>query len=225
MIISRLIDKYETSYDDYIKTINRDLSHQQKYKKAYENSSYFDSLSKELKSQNYDNKFTNVLNTLESIKPHLINTICLLKDVMLDVKKATALSKQVNSFRTKVEQVFYKQSSISITIEEYLLRICFYLNFNLPEILYTLILIDRILNLGNIILCDQNIHKIVVISSLLTCKMLNDKVFSTENYCRIYGIPTNTLLELEVSALSILNFSVFVSEEDYNEYYKLLISY
>lgn len=217
----------EISYYKYKNSSNSNCVLIEDKLKSYSESkeNYYEVLSNQLKAQNYDNKFSRVIGILENIKPYISKAVALLKDVIVDNNSDTGFIKHVNSFRTEIEQVFDKKSSINISIEEYLFRICLYLDFSLPELLHTLILIDKITNIGNMILCDENIHKIIIVSSLLTCKMLNDKVLTTESYSKIYGVSKNTILELENSALNVLNYSVFVSEEDYKEYLQLLSYY
>lgn len=107
---------------------------------------------------------------------------------------------------------------INVSVEEYLERIVKLLELDTPEILYTLILLDRFLSSSELVLTKNNVHKLLLTCSYVSNKMLSDNVILDSYYSLVYGVSVSEIIYLENQFCLFLNFRIHVTEETYNEY-------
>eukprot|EP00299_Pterocystis_sp_00344_P017828 c8932_g1_i1.p1 GENE.c8932_g1_i1~~c8932_g1_i1.p1 ORF type:complete len:128 (+),score=19.40 c8932_g1_i1:3-386(+) len=63
--------------------------------------------------------------------------------------------------------------------------------------------------------CEQSIHKILAATLVIGAKFVDDKYYSNGYYAECTGVDVQELNLLELTVLTLLDFRVFVSEQDY----------
>lgn len=141
---------------------------------------------------------------------------------------------QVIDQNTKMEnysKIIQHQSKMSfstriipqISIEDYLDRIVFYTSCEESTLIISLIYIDRITSLGNIVLSQYNVHRLLFMSLLSSIKYNEDQIYKNNFYAKIAGITTTELSNIENEFIDQIKFNFFVSEEEYKQYYTYLL--
>lgn len=93
-----------------------------------------------------------------------------------------------------------------------------------------MIYIDRFIQSSSIIVNSLTIHRIlltryfqfivVIHSVVLAAKTYDDNFYTNTHYAKVGGIPVEELNYLELDFLFNINFSLYVSCEDYQRYHK-----
>lgn len=110
------------------------------------------------------------------------------------------------------------KASASLSTEAYISRVADLLDFSESELIYMLVLIDRITVKSNIMLTEKNIHKLILVSSYLTEKMLRDCICQQKYYEAVYGIPICDINKIESYCLQMLDYEAHVSYSRYLDY-------
>ena len=118
--------------------------------------------------------------------------------------------------------IYSQGEKAKISIVNYLQRIYKYLHPEDSTIIISLILIDRLCKIKNIVLTEDNIHKIICSSLLISIKYNEDHIYSYDYYALISGISKKELGKLEMAFLNDLNYNIFVNQEVYEKYYYYL---
>lgn len=105
-----------------------------------------------------------------------------------------------------------------ISFFEYLTRILKYCKLHLATVIFSLVYIDRLPD--NFILTDNNIHKIVLTSILLACKINEDIIHSNLYFSKVGGINLFDINLLENDLLNLIKFNLFVDDITFNKYMK-----
>lgn len=134
------------------------------------------------------------------------------------------ISEQKQVIQKKRKSHFNAVSAPSISIEDYLTRICTYSNPEVPTMICSLIYIDRLCSNGTIYLSKYNIHRILFTSILLALKYNEDEMYTLDYYASIAGVSKKELSKLEAEFLSIINFNLCVNGDEYTKYYNYLTS-
>ena len=124
--------------------------------------------------------------------------------------------------RLQSKMSFNSHSIPSISILEYLKRIQMYSKIESSTLICSLIYIDRLCNLGEIILTYYNIHRILFVAILISIKYNEDRYYENVYYAKIAGISSRELKNIEYDFLVIINFELFISEDEYLKYKKYL---
>ena len=101
-------------------------------------------------------------------------------------------------------------------------RIHKYANCSIECLILSLIYIDRLIQSGTIPVNSLTIHRVIITSVMLAIKFFDDAFFNNSFYARIGGIPTEELNSLELEFLKAINFSLLVTNDDYQKYYNEL---
>lgn len=136
------------------------------------------------------------------------------------LKQVISEQKQVKGNKRKSH--FNAVSVPSISIEDYLTRICTYASPEVPTMICALIYIDRLCSHDTIFLSKYNVHRILFTSIFLSLKYNEDEIYTFNYYAQIAGVSKRELSKLEAEFLSILNFNLCVSEDEYTKYYNYL---
>ncbi|KAF8817947.1 cyclin2 related protein [Cardiosporidium cionae] len=107
----------------------------------------------------------------------------------------------------------------SITIRDYLTRIAKYFRCSNECFVLSLVYIDRIVKLHDgFAVSILNIHRLLVTSVMLAAKFFDDVYYSNAFYARVGGVGTREMNLLEAHFLSLINYQLFVSPEEYDQY-------
>ena len=116
-------------------------------------------------------------------------------------------------------------SNPSISIKDYLERLCKYNTINVSTIILILIYIDRICNIYKFKLKYNNIHKLILSSMAVAIKYNEDIFYSTIIYSKLGGISNSEMIFLEHYFVILINFKLFVKEELFKKYNDYFISF
>ena len=152
-----------------------------------------------------------------------INTIKIISDLLNNICEENENNAQ--NINSKNIKHFMTQSIPSVSIEDYIMRLCQFTETNESTIILILIYIDRFCNLNTISLTYYNIYKLILVAMVCAVKYNEDQFYSSDVYARLGGIPTYELNILEYKFLSMINFSVFVEEELFSKYNDYLLNF
>ena len=113
---------------------------------------------------------------------------------------------------------FLSKTIPSIKIKDYIERLYKYTKVNSSTIILILVYIDRLCNLHKLKLTYYNIHKLILVSMIISIKYNEDEYNSLKFYSKLGGIPKSELFLLEYIFISLLNFNLFVSKELFDKY-------
>ena len=123
-----------------------------------------------------------------------------------------------NDFIRKKHPSLYSEVPPKISIYEYVSRIQKYCAIEKNIIILGLIYIDRICDINRLRLTNYNIHRILFISILIALKYNEDSIYSNKYYSEVAGVSLKELNSMESSFLELLDFKLFVSEEEFKKY-------
>ena len=107
----------------------------------------------------------------------------------------------------------------TITILDYLERICKYACCSPECYVLSLIYIDRLIQRSSFVLNSHNVHRVIITSITLAAKFFDDQFFDNAYYARVGGISKGEMNAMELDFLFLINFSLFVSPSVYNKYF------
>lgn len=120
---------------------------------------------------------------------------------------------------SQVKPSSFDSSKIKVRFEDYIKRLVKYSQIESNTLLYTLILIDTFVKKSGIALSDSNLHKIFLISLIVSIKFLEDEIFTEEHYCLMGGLSKDIFAQLEFEYLSLLDYEISVDKEKFEIYY------
>ena len=109
-----------------------------------------------------------------------------------------------------------------ISIFNYILYIYAYLNLEFSSIILTLISINRLLERTKDQLSKNNFYKLFITRCLLNSKVNEDPSYDYEVYSLVGKIDKNELIILEKEFFQMLDYKLFVNDEDYRRYYDFI---
>ena len=167
---------------------------------------------KEIKEQKEDEKNLVNLDIIKSINDSL--------STVLEENKKLSNYKEIILKQSKI--CFSANSIPSITIYEYLIRIQKYANPEKNTLILSLIYIDRLCKLGNIVLTYYNIPRILFSAILLAIKYNEDEFFENNYYADIAGIKALELKFIEYNFFCICEFNLYVNDDTFISYSRFL---
>lgn len=105
-----------------------------------------------------------------------------------------------------------------ISIYDYLYRIRFYSEIEDNTLIISLIYIDRLCKLGDIVLIENNIHRLLFTSILIAVKYNEDNIYDNNYYANIAGINIKELNLLENDFCSKMKFNFYVEPKQFEQY-------
>jgi len=114
---------------------------------------------------------------------------------------------------------FHAVKPPDISISHYLERIRRYFGCSNECFVLSLVYIDRIVKLHeDFSISILNIHRLLVTSVMLAAKFFDDVYYSNAFYARVGGVRTREINILEAHFLSLLDFHLFVTPQEYDQY-------
>ena len=121
----------------------------------------------------------------------------------------------------KLSSIFDLNEELSISIENYIIRLVDTTEAELNTIIYSLTLIDKLCNDNKIIITNKNMHQLVFISLLISLKLLEDKILKMNYYSCFSGISLYKIAVLESAFLELIDYNIIV-EPAFFENYRLI---
>lgn len=82
-----------------------------------------------------------------------------------------------------------------------------------------LVYIDRIIKTNySFAVSSLNVHRLLIVSVMLAAKFFDDQYYNNAYYAQIGGVSCEEINSLEVEFLFMINFSLYVSRETYDQY-------
>lgn len=113
----------------------------------------------------------------------------------------------------------------SISIADYLERICKYSSCSAECFVLALVYIDRLIQQASFTVSSLNIHRVIITSVMLAAKFFDDHYYNNAYYAKIGGVPCAEMNSLELEFLFLINFTLYVDPESYNKYYMELFNH
>ena len=122
----------------------------------------------------------------------------------------------------KKKNAFYSETIPKISIFDYIKRINKYTFIEINTMILSLIYIDRICLVENFELNYYNIHKIIFASILIAIKFNEDDIYSNNYFSQVAGVSLKELNLMEKQILVLLEFKLYVDDNDFEKYKKYL---
>ena len=113
-------------------------------------------------------------------------------------------------------------NSIVAKEDKFTLTDCLYLwveqlEFEENLLILTMMNIDKILS-KEFILSVSNVKNVLFTCMVITQKYYEDENFTDKDYSKIINIDSNELIQMEIEFLSLIDFSLHISDEEFNKY-------
>ena len=159
----------------------------------------------------------------ESQNNSYIKTIIKVLTLILEENKTITDYKQIIIIQSK--SIFSSHSIPKISLLNYLKRIQIYSQIETPTLICSLIYIDRLCNFTGIILTYYNIHRILFSAILMSIKFNEDRYYDNKYYSKIAGVKVKELKQIEYKFLDLIDFKLFISEDEFLKYKIFLENY
>ena len=157
---------------------------------------------------------SNLISTTTKFENNYKRLINLLSNII-----GNTIEKSVK-YEQKLSQIELNKSfeEPKISITKYIRRLIKHANPEPSTLILAVIYFDRICNNGKINLCYSNVYKLILISLVLAIKYNEEYFESNEFYGKVGGLKIKSINKLEVHALKVLKFNLYVKEEIYETY-------
>ena len=109
---------------------------------------------------------------------------------------------------------------------EKLFRFCVkILKINDNLLVLIMMYIDKIVENGNFILCEKNINNLFYTCLMITQKYYEDNSYNNKSYAKFVGISCEELLQMEIEFMNMINFKLFIKDEDFEKYKQKISKY
>lgn len=167
-------------------------------------------------------------NSKQSSQPNLtrqqlVETVSSLLEEMIQGRLANYLTADEIPNKTP----FHAQKLPPISIKSYLERFAKFSDCSDDAFIYALIYLDKAGDLFEDFTLDSfNVHRMILTCLVLACKFNNDFYYKNSYYAKIGGLKAEEFNVLEKDFLvDYVQFSLYVSQETYDEYLQDLIGY
>lgn len=115
------------------------------------------------------------------------------------------------------ESVFFSISKPEISTEEYVQRLVNYTQCSPSVFVLMLVYLDKVGSMNSRLrITAYNLHRLLITTLMLSCKMLDDQCFSTGHYAKVGGIPTaREMNRLEMQFLRYVDFRMHVPVDQF----------
>ncbi len=173
-------------------------------------------IEKDNNSKNKNNNIIKIINSNTADEKQEKKIIEKMSELLSDI-----CDENTHKFKNEINpyiKPFLAKTIPSISIKDYIERLYKYTKINSSTIILILVYIDRLCNLHKIKLTYYNIHKLILVSMIISIKYNEDEYNSLKFYSKLGGIPKSELFLLEYIFISLLNFNLFVSKELFDKY-------
>ena len=92
-----------------------------------------------------------------------------------------------------------------------------YFEFDENMLILFLMNLDKLLA-KDFILNKKNYFKVVYICMMVTHKFYDDDTYKNKDYAKFIGVTVEELMEMEMEFLNIIDFDLFISEDEFENY-------
>ena len=154
-------------------------------------------------------------------------------DIIKSIFNSLSTILEENKKLSNYKEIIIKQSKMcfsantipNISLYEYIIRIQKYSLIEKNTLILSIIYIDRLCKIGNIVLTYYNIHRILFTAILLAIKYNEDEFYDNKYYAEIAGIKPCELKFIEYTFFCICNFNLYVSDDIFINYNRYLNSF
>ena len=159
------------------------------------------------------NKIIDYNSSLNQVTPTLFDQKKFAKKNEDDVSTSQSSNEESGS------TIFEKEDKYSLV--DYLYYWVQKMEFNENLLVLTMMYIDKILA-KDFILTDDNAKNLLFTSMVITQKYYEDENFKDEDYSKLGQLNAEELIKMEVEFLSFIDFSLHISDDEFNKYkYKM----
>ena len=162
-------------------------------------------------------KILDYTNNLEQRTPSIFdqkNSKNLKQEIDLDKLSTSSSSNEENINFVKNKK---NKNDENLTLHDLLYFWIKKLEFNKNLLLLTMMNIDKLLS-SDFILTEDNIKNVLFTCMILTQKNYEDDVYNDKDYAKLIDISTEDLIKMEIEFLKYINFSLYINEEQFNNY-------
>ena len=127
--------------------------------------------------------------------------------------------KRINLKYISKDNLFYLDQLPDISLEDYILYLMKYTKINISTLILAVIYVDKFCDKFKYVLTLNNIHRIILISIFISIKYNEDKYINAKSYAQLAGVCVEDLLYLEYNMCVAMEFSFFVNEDLYLQYF------
>jgi hypothetical protein len=132
----------------------------------------------------------------------------------------------IKNEQQSITTFFHTNKPPSIPIRQYLKRLEQYMKCSGPAYVMALIYLDRVTNKKEgLVLSNYCIHRLFLTSLVVAVKFYEDKYYKNSFYSKVGGISSTELNTLELEFLDFIDYTLYVSEEEYQTYSSTLMEY
>ena len=148
-----------------------------------------------------------------------ISTI--LEELLIQNSKLSYYKKKIYE---QSKMVFSSHKKPKISILDYINRIIKYTYVEKSSLIVSLIYLDRICQ-NDILITDYNIHRLLLISIIMSIKINEDQIFNNNYYAEVGGVSIKEFNSIESDFVNYINYYLFVTEEEFFKYKRFLENY
>ena len=157
------------------------------------------------------NKILDFTDTLEQRTPSIFDKNYTHEELDSD-KLKTGSSSNEDNITSKISQ-----KDEGYTLTDYFYFWIKKLDFNENLLFLTMMNIDKLLD-KEFILTDVNVKNVLFICMIITQKNYEDENFNDKDYAKILDVSTEELINMELNFLEFIDFSLYISQEEFNKY-------
>ena len=158
-------------------------------------------------------KILDYTSNLNQITPSLFDE----KNIESEKEDNTSASTSISSNEEKTNNSIIEKEEEKYSLTDYLYLWVEIFNFDENLLILTMMNIDKILA-KEFILTSDNVKNILFTCMVITQKYYEDEYFNDKDYSKILKINTKKLIEMEVELLVLIDYSLYISEEEFNKY-------
>ncbi|CAD8187629.1 unnamed protein product [Paramecium pentaurelia] len=153
----------------------------------------------------------------ESLEDNIIYAIAKVLDEIVQ---------ETDIIESPIQTVFHTNKKPQITIYKYIERIKIYSYCSNECFILALIYIDRVQEMNSdVVINSYCVHRFMLACILLSIKYNDDDYYKNDYYSRVGGITLQELNSLEQELLTLLDYQLFVSQNQYYYYKEKLMKY
>ena len=157
------------------------------------------------------NKILEYSSSLDQITPTIFD-----QKKRVEEEDNISTSQSSNEEKGKIS-IIEKEKEDIFTLADYLYFWVEKMEFNDNLLILLMMNIDKILA-KDFILTDDNVKNVLFICMVITQKYYEDENFKDKDYSKLGQLNTEELIKMEIEFLSLINFSLHISEEEFTKY-------
>ena len=159
------------------------------------------------------NKILDYSSSLDQITPTLFDRKNIIKKSDDDISTSQSSNEENDTTLLEKEDKFSLADYLYYWVEK--------MEFNDNLLILTMMNIDKILT-KEFILTDDNVKNVLFTCMVITQKYYEDENFKDKDYSKLIQLNAEELIKMEMEFLSLIDFSLHISDEEFNKYkYKM----